>query len=168
MQFVFYLLATTILAQHDLADFKCPDNQHAVAVGCSSTEQCIPYTTEFVTCIDGACCIENNPDDLPYPIPPICSNGGIALAVDCTESQQCSPYTEEPVACLQGTCCTSFNILTGMDNSFKVPQKCPNDGHLVGLQCTTSQSCIPLAEGCPVICIDEMCCTVGDSSVKSE
>lgn len=112
MQFVFYLLATTILAQHDLADFKCPDNQHTVAVGCSSTEQCIPYTTEFVTCIDGACCIENNPDDLPYPIPPICSNGGIALAVDCTESQQCSPYTEEPVACLQGTCCTvSFSFL---------------------------------------------------------
>ncbi|KAM3724081.1 Nodulation protein [Dirofilaria immitis] len=147
MQFLFYLLTATILAQNDLANFKCPDNQLAIAMGCSNTEQCIPYTTDPVICISGACCIKNSSDHLPYPIPLICSNSGKALAVGCTESHQCLPYTDEPVACLQGICCT-------------VPQKCPNGGRLIGLKCANSQSCIPLAEGCPVICIDEMCCTV--------
>ncbi|VDO81423.1 unnamed protein product, partial [Onchocerca flexuosa] len=151
MRFGFYLLATTVLAKHDLADFKCPDDQHTVAVGCSNAEQCIPYTTELVSCIDGACCVRNNPD-LPYPTPATCSNGGIVLAVGCTESHQCSPYSEEPVACLQGTCCTSIpsphvkiwdmelhNVLFAAEfapPNEQVPQKCPNGGRLVGLQCT--------------------------------
>ncbi|EJW79673.1 hypothetical protein WUBG_09418 [Wuchereria bancrofti] len=40
-----------------------------------------------------------------------------------------------------------------------VPQKCPNSGRIVGLQCANSQLCVPLSGGRPVICIDGMCCT---------
>ncbi|EJW75108.1 hypothetical protein WUBG_13984 [Wuchereria bancrofti] len=113
MQFLFNLLTTTVLAHHNLADFKCPADRHAVALGCSSAQQCSPYTTDPVDCIRGACCTKSgNPIKLPYQAPLICSNGGRALVVGCIQSQQCLQFTKEPVACLQGICCTvgfSFN-----------------------------------------------------------
>ncbi|VIO90919.1 Conserved hypothetical protein, putative [Brugia malayi] len=77
--------------------------------------------------------------ELPYQAPLICSNGGRALVIGCIQSQQCLPFTKESVACLQGICCT-------------VPQKCPNDERIVGLQYTNSQSCVSLSGGkCPVM-----------------
>uniref|UniRef100_A0AAF5PQR1 CC domain-containing protein n=1 Tax=Wuchereria bancrofti TaxID=6293 RepID=A0AAF5PQR1_WUCBA len=154
MQFLFNLLTTTVLAHHNLADFKCPADRHAVALGCSSAQQCSPYTTDPVDCIRGACCTKSgNPIKLPYQAPLICSNGGRALVVGCIQSQQCLQFTKEPVACLQGICCT-------------VPQKCPNSGRIVGLQCANSQSCVPLSGGRPVICIDGMCCTLCETIHK--
>ncbi|CAG9534961.1 unnamed protein product [Cercopithifilaria johnstoni] len=147
MQFLFYSLVTTVLAQYELANFKCPVGEYAIALGCSNAQQCKPFTSDPVDCIRSACCVKSNySTPLPYSVSLICSNGGIAVVVGCIKSQQCLPFTKEPVACLQGVCCT-------------VPQKCPNGGRIIGLQCTTSESCIPLAEGCPVMCIDTMCCT---------
>lgn len=107
MRFVFYLLATIVLAQDDLVNFKCPADGYAVALGCSNAQQCRPYTVDPVDCIDGACCIKsNNNSQVPHPVPLFCSNGGVALVVGCTQSQQCLPFTKKPVACLQGLCCT--------------------------------------------------------------
>uniref|UniRef100_A0A0R3RM69 EB domain-containing protein n=1 Tax=Elaeophora elaphi TaxID=1147741 RepID=A0A0R3RM69_9BILA len=147
MQFVFYLLVVTVLAHYQLPDFTCPAGEYAVALGCSSVQQCRPYTTDPVDCIRNACCVKSsNSSQVPYMAPVICSNGGIALAVGCIQSQQCLSFTKEAVACLQGICCT-------------VPQKCPNGGRVVGLHCTNSESCVPLVRGCPVICVDAMCCT---------
>ncbi|VDN82142.1 unnamed protein product [Brugia pahangi] len=67
MQFLFNLVTTTALAHYDLADFKCPADRHAVALGCSSAQQCSPYTTDPVDCIRGACCT-NQEIPLNYPI----------------------------------------------------------------------------------------------------
>lgn len=108
MQVVFCLLVISVLAQNNLANFECPANGYAIALGCSTSQQCSPYTTDPVDCIGNACCIKSNNSDQvsPYRAPLICSNNGSALVVGCNKSEQCLPFTNEPVACLQGICCT--------------------------------------------------------------
>ncbi|KAL4001820.1 hypothetical protein ACH3XW_0905 [Acanthocheilonema viteae] len=110
MQFPFHLLAIIFLAQHHelLANFNCPTDEHAVALGCSNAQQCTRYTTDPVNCIENACCIKSNSSDqISHPVPLICSNDGTALVIGCMKSQQCLPFTKEAiVACLQGICCT--------------------------------------------------------------
>lgn len=39
-----------------------------------------------------------------------------------------------------------------------MPQKCPYGGEVIGLECTTSESCTILAPGKPVICVKGTCC----------
>lgn len=41
----------------------------------------------------------------------------------------------------------------------QVPQTCPNNGEVVGLECLTSESCQFLVKpGIPVYCIESVCC----------
>lgn len=42
--------------------------------------------------------------------------------------------------------------------TFQVPQTCPYGGDVVGLECTSSASCVDLAKGRPVMCIQGTCC----------
>uniref|UniRef100_A0A1I7VV93 8.9 kDa family member n=1 Tax=Loa loa TaxID=7209 RepID=A0A1I7VV93_LOALO len=100
-----------------------------------------------------------------------CINGGEWVAHDCTMDAQCEPYKIKPtdrvhvlarnaaqchvqimVPLTGKRCGTSYDCLR-QQKKLHVPQQCPYNGEVIGLECNTSQSCQYLAPGTPVLCI---------------
>ncbi|VDD85817.1 unnamed protein product [Enterobius vermicularis] len=75
----------------------CANGGQVVALGCTNSLQCAPYTRAPVACISSQCCT------VPHTCPNLCR----PLALGCTSAVQCLPYagTSLGITCINGMCC---------------------------------------------------------------